>query len=147
MVLIPDRLANTAIEILEFSLKHYEITTDECPVPPYSDQPDVVYDNDDDLLNYLEHRAEEEYQAYWRSVGASDAEMAALFYTTDEALIGLFVLEETLCLKPLENIVPKFGIQFGYMSGNEVPPRSAKEFIDITRRSELPRVIEGNVFG
>ena len=146
LVMLPDRTVDIATRFLNFSLQDFEVCTDELSFPQYAKNPEYVFKYYSDLLALLEKNIDSEYSLYWRNSASSNVEMTALFYTEFHSLIGMRIVSKELCLTMFEELIEQFGIKYGFVSDDGLPPFNPTDFVSVATDSALPRIVDGVVY-
>src|SRR5918997_6361937 len=136
-VLASGRTRETVEQFTHEWLRGFRPTADDYELPQYATDPIVMYDSAEGLIDVLLKRPDEPHGIYWENTGEGPVATAMLFFTTDGKIIaGLTVSgDQNTALKYLERLAKTVDARFGYITGEEPPPDTAAEFVDLARRA------------
>jgi hypothetical protein len=86
-VLSGDRTKAAVNDFLNDFLPNRKERASEYEVPQYSENPEQVFNSDQDLILFLEQNRTEEYGIYWSNQDTSELNGATCFFTNDGHLI------------------------------------------------------------
>lgn len=127
-----DRSASAVRRFLSRFLTRPEPCADEHWIPEHADVPRLVLNTEDQILDYLEHHANEPYGLYWNEAGSHRQAMA--FYTRDgHVILGLAddPPDPATRLREIANFV---GATHCLLTSEQRPPDTAAEFIALCSR-------------
>ena len=127
-----DRSASAVRRFLSRFLTRREPCADEHWIPEHADTPRLVLNTEDQILDYLEHHANEPYGLYWN--GAASHRQAMAFYTRDgHVILGLADDPPDPAMR-LREIVNFVGATHCLLTSEQRPPDTAAEFIELCSR-------------
>jgi hypothetical protein len=129
-----DRTARFARVFLDHYLPAREPAQADYPVPEHADDPRVVFETEDEILEYLEARPAEPYGLYWNTRSNGFPRMAMLFYTRDgKVIFGLADQMDDPVLR-LRDHATFVGAEYSVIQWEERPPETSHEFIEVCER-------------
>ncbi len=144
-VLCKERSKKLVFEFLDRFFPEREASSEDYPYPEYSDDPECVYDDCDELFEVLENNTEESYSVYWDSTNDGEVKNAMVFFTEDGGMIVGIAVECDDCgvwLKKLSEVVEG---EYGYVSFDSPPPETRKDFIMYCKNSDQVKLMAGDV--
>lgn len=125
-------------------LPNWEKLAEEYEVPQYADNPEIVFENPDEIISYLIKNHEYDYSMYFQNKKNEEPEQGMLFFTNDGYLIiGIVVRSDYInWFKKLKNT---FDASFGYLTLEEVPPNSSFDFKRISESTITHRLVNGSI--
>ena len=133
-VLVGSRSKTLVEDFLAHFLPHHIASADEYQVPQYSDKPEHVFPTACDVLSYLERHASEAHALYWANEDPGNVRFGLVFPTSDGQMIFGISCDsdnEKVANKLLHSMKQFFKTEFGYITGEEPPPETAQEFMEI----------------
>lgn len=126
-VLSKDRSKATVHRFLKRFLSEWEESQEDYVLPYLSDEPQITFASQDDLLDYLEKIPNQPYAIYWRSVVDGDPRGAMIFPLSDGHMIyGLCV--EQHARRYLSETLSFLNATRGYIAFECPPPTTASAF-------------------
>lgn len=127
-------------------LQGFEPAAEEYELPQFAQDPVAVYHVADELIDVLLKRLDEPYAIYWSNTGEGEVRTAVLAFTADGALIaGLHVDGgRDDAVRYLERLAKTVDGRFGYLTGEEPPPDTATELVELVRAAR-PALVDGVV--
>jgi hypothetical protein len=121
-------------------LDGFEESADEYEVPENSDRPEAIYTSVDDLIQRLVATPAEGYSVYWHNLRPGRIRSGMLMFTTDGALVvGLSIAGEDAgeAARVLSELARTVGAEHGYVTSDERPPDTARDFLVRTPRAAI----------
>ena len=137
----------TYVAFLDTFLPHRRALAEEFPFPEFTDPPQNVYLDPEELMERLELEPNQSYSLYWQCDESSQGLQAMLIFTCDQAMIAGLVVPtgtEGRILLEIANVVKG---QFGLVTTENFPPETSAEFIDLCRTSTLIALVDGRLRG
>lgn len=144
-VLCESRSRACAEPFLNAFLPQRSPADEDYPFPQYEDQPEVVYERPEEIMQRMEAAPDARYALYWRNLVAEGPEMAMLFYTRDGALMAGLVVDEPEVQATLQALSRQVQGRFGYITSESCPPETREEFIDLCRDSTEINLFAGEL--
>jgi hypothetical protein len=144
-VLCESRSRACAEPFLNAFLPQRSPAAEDYPFPQYTDQPEVVYQTPDEVMQRMETEPDARYSLYWRNQTAEEPEMAMLFYTRDGAMIAGLVVSEPAVGPTLQAMSRQVQGRFGYITLESSPPETRDEFISLCRDSTEINLFAGDL--
>ena len=131
-VISDKREKSTVEDFLDHFLPRREESADEYGVPQYSENPEILFDNADALIEYCAKHKNTEHAIYWRALDNKKPEHCMVFYLADGNVIyGLSTdaIDQPYAKRLLEEMKSFLGTDLGYI-GHEASPdvSNLKEF-------------------
>ena len=134
-VIIDSRSKELVHSFLTRYLTTWVESADEYEIPQYSDNPDIIFKTDSELMNYCEQNKKISYSIYWRSKSDSLIKYGMIFYTSDEKMIlGLSVLSGSKEKEFLKDLKDYLLSDLGYIAFEEPPPDNYVDFLETANR-------------
>lgn len=120
----------------EWATPSFEPAASDYELPRWADDPIAVYHCAEELIDVLLQRPEEPYGIYWQNTGDGPVRMAMLFFTTDRQMIAGLTVDgdQRTALEYLARLAKTVAGHFGYITGEEAPPDTAAELIELAHR-------------
>ena len=127
----------------KFSFVKKELS-DDYPIPQYSDNPEIVFHSDSELLSYLESNSESDYVIYWGNIEEkSEIKQFTLQYTNDGKMIfGISIFgnepDSVRSVSLFKEVKNYLNSQKACITVEEPPPINSVEFIDFCSDRYIP---------
>lgn len=137
--LIDHRAPDLVNEFINTYLPEREESSDDYPVPLYSDFPSLVFKDVNELLSYLELNDDLEYSVYWRSTDANAViKHCMVFYTNDKKMIfGISINgnnpEDPKSIAVYKEVQLFLKSRYGCICVEEPPPHNSVEFLEFCK--------------
>lgn len=131
---------------LDYYLPSRIESSDDYPIPQFSDVPDIIFTSISDILNYLNSHPMEEYILYWRNLDTTNfIRHGMLFFTDDKKMIfGISVEAPSPQDKKVQDkfleIMTFLKASIGCITIEEVAPTNSFEFINFCKSRYSPVV-------
>lgn len=146
-VLTGSRTAETVERFRKRLLSGFSEAAADYSFPMY--KPQRCFSTLGELLPVLLAAPEEDYSLYWNNRDAEDVVRSAmLFFTADGGLIGGLSVaddEPALLADKLALLAEVLGGQLGYVTTEEPPPDTQKEFRAQVKTAPGPKLVDGRV--
>lgn len=150
-VIVKNRAKSFALAFLDEFLPDRENCSVEFPVPRFSDNPTAVYEDELQLLDYLELTERASYGIIWGNLRKNtEISHAILYYTEDACMIlGIAVSVDGIgkngLAKYFRQLAEFSGAEYGYVMGEGPPLDTYAEFISASKRPDIDRLYKGKV--
>lgn len=135
-VLGKDRSAQFAIAFLDRFLPQRKVFCEDYPVPESSDNPEIVFTSEFEILQYLEEHPNESYGLYWNDADAESFNQAMLFFTKDGKVIFGLAEDESSLASKFQQLINFVGSEYWLFGSEQRPPDTAAEFETLCRNSQ-----------
>jgi len=141
-ILSKDRTMSTAQIFLDSFLPERFSLTEEYPYPQYSDTPEIIFENRNELIQKLVTNSNEPYSLYWDVVD-SEVINGMIFFTKDGGMIVGLAVAQNKDEYFLKSISEAVGGEFGYISFDSPPPETQDEFITLCKDTDQAKLFLG----
>ncbi len=142
--LIDNRESFLIKEILYKHMPMCEESQNEYPVPIYSDNPDIIFTEVDELILYLEMKSNCDYIIYWQSLDLNSIiQHFIVQFTNDGKMIFGFSVygnnpNDKFILKLYNDLKKNLKSNVGCITSEEPPPSNSIEFLDFVKKRISP---------
>ncbi|MBL8809962.1 MAG: hypothetical protein JNM43_07290 [Planctomycetaceae bacterium] len=144
-VLCSDRSAEVVAAFLNVIAPKRKSVHLDFPFPQFSDAPTRVFEGAEPLIVHLLEQADYEYSIYWDCFDNVLCGQVMLFFTADGGLIAGIANFSISPTDALSTVMQVARGEFGYVTCDSPPPESREEFIEVSRRAEGARIIDGRI--
>lgn len=144
-VLCKARTEMLAAQFLDKFLPHRVALQEDYPFPELVDKPEVIYSDASQVMRRLVATPEQTYSFYWRHEWDGHRQQAMLFYTSDGGMIAGLANFTCSPVDLLQELAKSVEGKYGLVTCNSCPPECAREFVQVCRAAEWPRLIEGRI--
>ena len=123
-VITNERNRQTVARFLEHFAPLRSETADDYPYPQYSDVPEIVYQDIEQVLNRCCNHANVDYRLYWKAKGNAKPEHAMVFFLADGHVIFGLSTDDSYpqyAAELLQDLKRFLGSELGYI-GHEASP-------------------------
>jgi hypothetical protein len=145
-VLCSERSARMAKDLLAALAPHRESCSEDFPFLQFADTPEIVLTSAEEAIEWLDESPCAGYSLYWKNTLRTEPWDFMLFYTEDGGLIVGITAYETNTVAWLERLAKLTGGEYGYVTGEDPPPATKVEFIDLCRTSQITRMVRGKIY-
>ena len=142
-VLCEERSAEVAMRFLNKFLPARTDVADDYYYPENVDEPTFHAADAVELIAHLTQMTTAKYGIYWDQAATSEPSQAMLFFTDDGAMIAGLAVPAESSKTFLGEVAKCVRGRFGMACSEERPPDSAEEFIQLCRKSEFARIVDG----
>lgn len=118
---------------------------EDFPFPEFSDEPECILLDANELIDLLESRRHEPYAIYWNLEGRPSGEQAMLFFTEDGGMIAGIGGHVESVAGAFTAISAVVNGKYGYVTDGTCPPATIEEFKAICEQSTLTNLFEGKL--
>ena len=141
------RSKETVFQFLNYFLPLRAESSDWYQVPQYADAAEIIFQNAESLMDYLEKTPDSEHSMYWRNLDSNDLNRhGMIFYTSDSYIIfGIsrdnFGVKKTTneekCLDEMKNFLQT---DEGYITYESPPETTYPEFAFLVNQYEKSKI-------
>lgn len=142
--LIENRKKSLIEKFINKYLLDYKESSEDYPIPLYSDIPDKTFLNLKDILDYLEENVKCEYSIYLENIAKNTIiKHFMVFFTDDSKMIfGISINgkepNDTISINLFKELSVFLNSEIGCITVEEVPPANSNEFIEFCKKRYNP---------
>lgn len=144
-VLCGARTSAVAHRFLDTFAERRMPAAEDFPFPEFSDEPEDILLNTNELIDLLESRSHEPYAIYWDLEGRPAGEQVMLFFTEDGGMIAGIGGHVESVADALITMSAVVNGKYGYVTNGTCPPATIEEFKAICEQSTLTNLFEGKL--
>jgi hypothetical protein len=143
-LLVDSRSIKVGMKFLDKFLPNRKESSVDYPVPLYADEPQEIFTNAADLMQFLEVESTEDYMVYWKNTENKNViKHGMIFYTDDGKMIIGFSVEgrnpdDEPVVQSFNEVKSYLNLEIGCITIEEEPPTNSIEFKSFCAQRYIP---------